>query len=69
MRTANDLLSTYQHIIESLTLTTAASGTFDVTVDGENLFSKKSLGRHAQDGEVLELFTRRWAEGVRPYGE
>jgi hypothetical protein len=28
---------------------------FDVTVDGDLLFSKKKLGRHAQPGEVVRL--------------
>lgn len=33
----------------------SSGGTFDVTVDGERVFSKKSAGRHAQPGEVVEL--------------
>jgi hypothetical protein len=28
---------------------------FDVTVDGDLIFSKKALGRHAAPGEVVEL--------------
>jgi selenoprotein W-related protein len=65
--TASDLLVNYQHIIESLTFTTGAKGVFDVTVDGETLFSKHQLGRHAEPGEVLELFTSKHAEGVTRY--
>jgi selenoprotein W-related protein len=38
-----------------VTLTEASGGLFEVTVDGELVFSKKSLGRHAEDGEVLGL--------------
>lgn len=68
MRTAQDLLGTYQHIIESLTLTTTGGGIFDVTVDGEVLFSKRASGRHATDGEVLQLFAERFAQGVRTFG-
>lgn len=31
-------------------------GAFEFTVDGEVLYSKKGNGRHAEPGEVLELF-------------
>jgi selT/selW/selH-like putative selenoprotein len=31
---------------------------FEVTLDGELVFSKKRLGRHAQPGEVLRLIRR-----------
>ncbi len=33
----------------------SSGGVFEVTVDGELVFSKKALGRHAEPGEVLEL--------------
>jgi predicted Rdx family selenoprotein len=66
---ASDLLSTYQHVIESLTLVTGTKGIFDVEVDGEMLYSKHATGRHAEPGEVLELFRERYARDVTPYGE
>ena len=56
MSAASDLLSTYQHVIESLTLVTGSKGIFDVEIDGEMLYSKHATGRHAEPGEVLELF-------------
>jgi len=65
----NDLLSNYQHIIASLTLVTGSKGIFDVEVDGEMLYSKHAMGRHAEPGEVLELFRDRFARDVTPYGE
>jgi selenoprotein W-related protein len=65
----NDLLSNYQHVIESLTLVTGVKGVFDVEVDGELLYSKHATGRHAEPGEVLDLFSGRFARGVTPYGE
>jgi predicted Rdx family selenoprotein len=65
----NDLLSSYQHVIESLTLVTGTKGVFDVEVDGELLYSKHSTTRHAEPGEVLELFRDRYAADVTPYGE
>lgn len=38
--------------IESLTLIPASGGKFEVAVNGELVFSKKGLGRHAEPGEV-----------------
>lgn len=69
MSTVADLLKNYQHIIESLTLVTGEKGVFDVTVDGELLYSKHTEGRHAEPGEVLHLFEEKYAQGVRRYGE
>jgi selenoprotein W-related protein len=66
---ARDLLSTYQHLIGSLTLVTGAKGVFDVEVDGDLLYSKHATGRHAEPGEVLDLFRDRYARDVTPYGE
>jgi predicted Rdx family selenoprotein len=64
---ADDLLHDYQHIIAELKFVTGAKGIFDVVVDGEVLFSKYEVGRHANDGEVLELFRDRYAQGVEVY--
>jgi selenoprotein W-related protein len=64
----SDLLSNYQHVIEDLRLVMGSSGVFDVTVDGEILYSKKAAGRHAHDGEILELFARHVGPGVASYG-
>jgi len=64
---AHDLLHDYQHIIGDLTLVTGSKGIFDVVVDGEMLYSKKSTGRHANAGEVVELFRDRYAKGVEVY--
>jgi len=66
---ANDLLSNYQHVIDTLTLDTGAKGVFDVEVDGELLYSKHATGRHAAPREVLELFRDKYGTGVTPYGE
>lgn len=67
MRAAHDLLHDYQHIIDSVTLITGSKGVFDVTVDGDMLYSKAATGRHAEPGEVLELFRQRYADGVPVY--
>ncbi len=36
-------------------LVESSGGLFEVTVDGNLVFSKQELGRHAEDGEVLRL--------------
>ncbi len=69
MSAASDLLSNYQHVIDSLTLTTGSKGVFDVTVDGEMIYSKHETGRHAEPGEVLELFTTGFGQGVERYSK
>ena len=69
MGAAQDLLANYQHVIDTLTLDTGAKGVFDVEVDGELLYSKHATGRHADPGEVLELFRDKYGAGITPYGE
>jgi predicted Rdx family selenoprotein len=64
---AHDLLHDYQHVIADLTLITGSKGIFDVIVDGEVLYSKKSTGRHAEPGEVLEFFRDKYAQDVAVY--
>ncbi len=67
MRTVADLLHDYQHVIADLTVITGSKGIFDVTVDGEVLYSKHATGRHAEPGEVLRLFREQIVPGVEPY--
>jgi len=64
----SDLLTNYQHVITDLRLITGGSGVFDVTVDGEMIYSKKETGRHAEDGEVLALFSELVGD-IKRYGE
>lgn len=68
MSATNDLLANYQHVIADLRLVTGSKGIFDVTVDGELLYSKGRTGRHANEGEVLELFSGLVGPDVRRYG-
>ena len=67
MSAAHDLLNDYQHVIAELSLITGSKGVFDVVVDGDVLYSKKSEGRHAKPGEVLQLFRDHYAKGVKLY--
>lgn len=53
----DELLSHYQHVINDLTLITGSGGAFEVSVNGDLIFSKKTIQRrHAQPGEILEMF-------------
>jgi len=66
---AEDLLANYQHVIEDLRLVTGENGVFDVTVDGDLIYSKAQTGRHAEPGEVLDLFANLMGPDVPRYGE
>lgn len=68
MRVAEDLLGSYQHRIDGLTLIPGPKGIFDVTVNGEVIFSKHAAGRHANPGEVLQSFGAIVGPDVRLYG-
>ena len=64
---ADDILSNYQHIIKEFTFITGSKGAFEFKVNNEQLYSKKQLGRHAEPGEVLELFKELIGPDVEPY--
>ena len=53
---ADEILSNYQHVIKTFTFITGSKGAFELDVNGQVLFSKKALGRHADPGEALRLF-------------
>ncbi|MCP3994264.1 MAG: selenoprotein [bacterium] len=62
-----EILATYQHVIDDLTLVTGEKGIFDVHVDGKLIYSKAETGRKPEDGEVLAAL-RELIPDVRPYG-
>jgi selenoprotein W-related protein len=66
---ASDLLTNYQNVIEELRLVTGDNGAFEVVVDGNLVYSKHATGRHAEPGEVLDLFTDLMGSDVPRYGE
>lgn len=68
MSATQDLLSTYQHVIDDLTLVTGSKGVFDVVVNDDLVYSKGETGRHAEPGEVLELFRAVVGPEVAEYG-
>ena len=69
MSAADDILSRYQHVVQSLSLKTGSKGVFDVVVDGNLIYSKAQTGRHAEPGEVLALFVEQYGQGVTLYGQ
>jgi selT/selW/selH-like putative selenoprotein len=44
----------------------SSGGVFEVKVDGELLFSKRALRRHAEPGEVVRLIRARGGGGPAP---
>jgi len=50
-----ELLKHYEHLVEAVALIPSDGGRFEVTVNGELLYSKLALHRHAESGEVLAL--------------
>jgi len=65
----SDLLSDYQHVIEEIRIVTGDDSAFEVVVDGNLVYSKHATGRHAEPGEVLDLFTNLMGSDVPRYGE
>ena len=60
-------MSNYHHVIERFTLITGSKGVFHFVVDGQTLFSKKEVGRHAEPGEGLRLFQEYIGPDVESY--
>ena len=52
---AADLLDKYEEDIESVTLIPSEGGVYEIIVNGDLIYSKKSSGRHAEEGEVARL--------------
>ena len=53
-----ELLKTHEAEIESITLVPSSGGIYEVTVNGDLIYSKRKTGRHADPGEVLGLFEK-----------
>jgi selenoprotein W-related protein len=48
-----EIIDEYGDELEKITLVRGKGGQFVVTVDGTEVFSKKTVGRHAEPGEVV----------------
>ncbi|MBI5965036.1 MAG: SelT/SelW/SelH family protein [Chloroflexi bacterium] len=51
----DELLKGYEHVIESVALIPSDGGRFEVGVNGELVFSKLRLKRHAEAGEIVDI--------------
>ena len=58
MSLATELLKDYEHIIESVALIPSDEGRFEVSVNGELVYSKLLTKRHAEAGEILGLISK-----------
>ena len=59
MSLANELLAGWAPILRTVELRSGNTGRFEVTLDGELVFSKAQLKRHPKPGEVTAAFERR----------
>jgi selenoprotein W-related protein len=51
----DELLKHYEHLIEEIKLIPSDGGRFEVTVNGQLVYSKLATHRQAEPGEVLGL--------------
>jgi selenoprotein W-related protein len=51
-----------EQFIDSWKLIPTKGGVFEITINGELIFSKKALNRHAEPGEVRELILKKLDE-------
>ena len=51
-------MSRWAPIFRAVELQSGISGRFEISLDGELVFSKKALGRFPKPGEVVTLFER-----------
>lgn len=55
MSLVDELLKNYEHLIESVALFPSDEGRFEVSVNGELIYSKLQTKRHAEAGEIVNL--------------
>jgi selenoprotein W-related protein len=53
---AAELLSRWAPIMRAVELVSGSGGRFEISLDGEIVFSKKAAGRFPDSGEVAGLF-------------
>jgi len=54
-----ELLKNFEADLASVRLVPSDGGRFEVSVEGELLYSKLRTGRHAEPGEIEKLVARR----------
>jgi selT/selW/selH-like putative selenoprotein len=56
---AGEVLSRWAPIMRAVELVSASHGRFDISLDGELVFSKKASGRFPKPGEVAGYFEKK----------
>jgi len=51
----DELLKNFEHVIESVALIPSDGGRFEVSVNGQLVFSKLETHRHAEAGEIVNM--------------
>jgi selenoprotein W-related protein len=59
-----ELLEAYEDQIQSILLVPSDGGRFEVTVNGELIYSKLQLARHGKPGEIAGLVSARLRRGT-----
>jgi selenoprotein W-related protein len=54
----DELLKQFEYVIESVTLIPSDGGRFEVSVNGQLIYSKLQTHRHAEPGEVVSLVNK-----------
>ena len=52
---ADELLRGWAPIIEAVEMVPSSGGRFEVSLDGDLIYSKAALGRHAEAGEIANI--------------
>ena len=52
-------MESWAPVLERITLRPSSGGRFEVTLDGELIYSKAALNRHASPGEIHRLVAAR----------
>ncbi len=54
----DELLKQFEHVIESVALVPSDGGRFEVSVNGQLVYSKLGTKRHAEAGEIVNIITK-----------
>jgi selenoprotein W-related protein len=60
----DEILGHWAPFISVIELVPSSAGRFEVMLDGELIFSKARLGRHAKPGEIATIVRERIGPGV-----
>jgi len=53
-----EILKDYEHLVESLSLIPSDGGKFEVSVNGQLIYSKLDTKRHAEAGEIVNIISK-----------